>query len=161
MTPTRRKRLVWVIVVMLMAIVAVFLINYAFKQNIDLFYSTSQIKNGEAPANKRIRVGGLVVDNSVSRDNETLEVSFDVTDELTTITVSFEGILPDLFREGQGIVARGQLQPDGSFIADEVLAKHDETYMPPEVAASLAGSGDDAYDTQQAAQSLVPTAGGN
>lgn len=161
MTPTRRKRLLGAFAVVLLAAIAVMLINYAFKQNIDLFYSTSQINNGEAPMHKRIRVGGLVVDNSVVRDNETLAVSFDVTDELTTMTVSFQGILPDLFREGQGIVARGQLKADGSFVADEVLAKHDETYMPPEVADTLAGSGDKTYSVEQSVQSLAPTAGGN
>lgn len=158
MTPTRRKRLIWVIVAILAATTAVALINYAFKQNIDLFYSTSQISAGEAPTNKRIRIGGLVVDGSVNRDNETLKVAFDVTDQLTTLTVSFQGILPDLFREGQGIVARGQLQPDGSFVADEVLAKHDENYMPPEVSSSLAGDGH--QQVEQAMKTLAPTAGG-
>jgi cytochrome c-type biogenesis protein CcmE len=120
---------------------AVGLTLYALQQNINLFYSPSQIIAGEAPPGRSIRVGGLVVTGSVQRDSQSLQVSFSLTDNLKQIRVHYDGILPDLFREGQGIVARGVLTPDGVVQAQEVLAKHDENYMPPEVAASLKQTG--------------------
>ena len=109
--------------------------------NISLFYAPSQISAGDAPLGRSIRVGGLVVDGSVQRDPKTLLVTFTLTDTVAQVPVRFEGILPDLFREGQGIVARGVLAEDGSLQAEEVLAKHDENYMPPEVADSLKQAG--------------------
>ena len=108
----------------------------ALGENMLYFFSPSQIQAGEAPRNQVLRVGGLVVDGSVHR-TEGLEVRFDLTDGAQTIPVRYEGILPDLFREGQGIVAMGKLAADGVFNAQEVLAKHDENYMPPEVAEAL------------------------
>ena len=109
----------------------------AFEENLLYFYSPTQVKAGEAPESHSFRVGGLVVDGSVKRAGDSLKILFDVTDNTEIMTIEYTGILPDLFREGQGIVAMGSMQPDGSFIAQEVLAKHDENYMPPEVAAAL------------------------
>jgi cytochrome c-type biogenesis protein CcmE len=109
----------------------------AFNQNLMYFYSTSEVAAGEAPANHPFRVGGLVTEGSVQRQSDGLTVQFDLTDTKETVKVQYTGILPDLFREGQGIVAHGRLNDAGVFVADEVLAKHDENYMPPEVADSL------------------------
>ncbi len=110
----------------------------AIGENMLYFFSPSQIKAGEAPTGRTLRVGGLVVDGSVQRQTGSLTVEFDLTDQAEQITVRFTGILPDLFREGQGIVARGAIDEGGVFIAEEVLAKHDENYMPPEVAEAIA-----------------------
>jgi len=112
----------------------------AFKENLLYFYSPTQVAAGEAPDNRSFRIGGLVVKGSVVRETEGLGVQFDLTDNTKTMTVKYTGILPDLFREGQGIVAMGKVQPNGLFVAEEVLAKHDENYMPPEVADALKAS---------------------
>ena len=109
----------------------------AFEENLLYFYSPTQIKSGDAPQDHSVRVGGLVVDGSVIRASDSLTVQFDLTDNEESMTVEYTGILPDLFREGQGIVAMGRFNSTGRFVADEVLAKHDEEYMPPEVAAAL------------------------
>ena len=137
MKPVRRKRLTLILVLILGVGLAVSLTLYALQQNINLFFSPSQIAAGEAPLHRTIRVGGLVVTGSVQRDPNTLQVSFDLTDNGEQIKVFYNGILPDLFREGQGIIARGVLKDDNIVQAEEVLAKHDENYMPPEVADSL------------------------
>ncbi|MBT8118152.1 MAG: cytochrome c maturation protein CcmE [Gammaproteobacteria bacterium] len=113
----------------------------AFEENLLYFYSPTQVKAGEAPATHSFRVGGLVVDGSVKREPDSLKIEFDVTDNTESMTIQYTGILPDLFREGQGIVAMGSIQEGGKFVAQEVLAKHDENYMPPEVAAALEASG--------------------
>ena len=113
----------------------------AFEENLLYFYSPTQVKAGEAPTTHSFRVGGLVVDGSVKRAPDSLKIEFDVTDNTESMTVEYTGILPDLFREGQGIVAMGSMQAGGKFVAQEVLAKHDENYMPPEVAAALEASG--------------------
>lgn len=110
----------------------------AFQENILFFYDPSQIMAGEVPTDTNIRVGGLVVDGSVKRESGNMDVKFDLTDMAETVTVVYGGLLPDLFREGQGIVAMGKLGPNNVFEASEVLAKHNEEYMPPEVADSLA-----------------------
>ena len=110
----------------------------AFQENMMFFVEISEVEKGNYPADRNFRVGGLVVEGSVRREPGELEVAFDLTDLESELTVSYSGILPDLFREGQGIIAHGRLGDDGTFVADEVLAKHDETYMPPEVAESLA-----------------------
>lgn len=102
------------------------------------FVEISEVEKGNYPENRNFRVGGLVVEDSVRRTPGELKVAFDLTDLDSQLTVTYEGILPDLFREGQGIIAHGRLDPAGVFVADEVLAKHDENYMPPEVAESLA-----------------------
>ena len=137
MTPKRRKRLLLIgLMVAGVAIAAGFALK-AFNENLMFFYTPSNVAAGEAPAGHLIRVGGLVTEGSVQRLSDGLTVRFDITDNAETITVQYTGILPDLFREGQGIVAHGRLQDDLIFIADEVLAKHDENYMPPEVADAL------------------------
>jgi len=109
----------------------------AMNENIMYFYSPSQISAGEAPAGRAFRLGGLVSSGSVERTPGSIEVRFTVTDNAQSIPVSYSGLLPDLFREGQGVIAHGRLDQSGVFKADEVLAKHDENYMPPEVAESL------------------------
>ncbi len=141
MHPVRRKRLIVIALVVLGAGTAVGLTLYALQQNINLFFSPTQIVAGEAPTARTIRVGGLVVEGSVKRDPESLRVEFTLTDNVDQVKVYFEGILPDLFREGQGIVARGVLTENNVIQAEEVLAKHDENYMPPEVAESLKQAG--------------------
>jgi cytochrome c-type biogenesis protein CcmE len=117
--------------------IAVGLTTYALRQNINLFYDPTQIAAGEAPLDTRIRAGGMVEEGSVKRDPDSLKVEFRVTDYNKSVSVEYVGILPDLFAEGQGVVAMGHMQPDGRFVADQVLAKHDENYMPPEVSDSL------------------------
>jgi cytochrome c-type biogenesis protein CcmE len=109
----------------------------AFNKNLLYYYSPTQIHAGEAPDARSIRVGGLVENGSVQREPGSLEVRFTLTDFSNTVGVSYTGVLPDLFREGQGIIARGKMRDDGTFVAEEVLAKHDENYMPPEVKDSL------------------------
>ena len=101
------------------------------------FFSVTDVVKGKAPAVKDFRLGGMVVDGSVKREDGNLAVMFDLTDNAEVITVYYNGILPDLFREGQGIISKGKMRADGVFEADEVLAKHDENYMPPEVAESM------------------------
>ena len=137
MHPKRKKRL-YLLVLMLAGIgIGIALALNAFNDNLMFFYSPTEVIAGEAPASRLIRIGGLVTQGSVKRQQNGLTVRFDVTDNVETVTVEYTGILPDLFREGQGIVARGRLGADGAFIAEEVLAKHDENYMPPEVADAL------------------------
>jgi cytochrome c-type biogenesis protein CcmE len=133
----RSRRKVLVIGVLFGVTVAAVLGLTAFQENLLYFYSPTQIAAGEAPDNHSFRVGGLVVDGTVIRKPDSLDVQFDLTDNTETMTVQYTGILPDLFREGQGIVAMGSMQSGGLFIAEEVLAKHDENYMPPEVADAL------------------------
>ena len=140
MTP-RQRRMLWVGLIVVGVSVATFLALAAFQKNLLYFYTPSQIAAGEAPTNYAFRVGGLVKKGSVHRDPNSLAVRFVLTDGAAEVTVFYEGILPDLFREGQGIIAIGQLQPDGLFKATQVLAKHDENYMPPEVAEALKKSG--------------------
>lgn len=137
MKPIRRQRLFLVIFILLGVAAAVALALVALQENINLFYSPAQIVAGEAPADHPIRAGGMVVKGSIKRDPNSLKVEFEVTDYSATIPVSYEGILPDLFGEGQGIVALGRWEASGRFAATEVLAKHDENYMPPEVAAAI------------------------
>ncbi|BCX82219.1 cytochrome c-type biogenesis protein CcmE [Methylomarinovum caldicuralii] len=140
MTP-RQRRMLWVTVIVIGVSIATFLTLAAFQKNLLYFYTPSQIAAGEAPTNYAFRVGGLVKEGSVKREPDSLAVRFTLTDGANEVTVFYEGILPDLFREGQGIIAIGQLQPDGLFKATQVLAKHDENYMPPEVADALKKSG--------------------
>lgn len=110
----------------------------AFEENMMFFVDITEVKNGNYPDDRNFRVGGLVVFGSVRREPGELEVAFELTDNENELTVTYDGILPDLFREGQGIIAHGRLDDQGVFVADEVLAKHDENYMPPEVEESLA-----------------------
>lgn len=137
MTAKRKQRLAVVFLILLGVGVATSLALTAFQENMLYFYDPTQILAGEAPKDKKIRVGGMVTEGSVERATDSLKIKFDLTDYQNIITVQYEGILPDLFREGQGIVAIGKMQDDGQFMASEILAKHDENYMPPEVARSL------------------------
>jgi cytochrome c-type biogenesis protein CcmE len=109
----------------------------AFRQNVTFFFDPTQVVAGQVPAGERFRLGGMVTQGSLQRAPGSLEVRFIVTDFSHDVAVSYTGVLPDLFREGAGVVAHGRLRADGTFVADEVLAKHDEKYMPPEVARSL------------------------
>lgn len=137
MHPIRKKRLTIVLFLVLGLGLAVGLTTYALRQNINLFYDPTQISAGEAPLDVRIRAGGMVEEGSVVRDPDSLRVEFRVTDFNASVPVVYTGILPDLFAEGQGVVAMGRLDANGRFVADQVLAKHDENYMPPEVADAL------------------------
>lgn len=137
MHPIRKKRLTIILFLLAGLAVAVGLTTYALRQNINLFYDPTQIASGEAPMDARIRAGGMVKQGSVVRSDQDLTVEFQVTDFVSSVTVRYTGILPDLFDEGQGVVAMGRLQADGVFVADQVLAKHDENYMPPEVSDAL------------------------
>lgn len=137
MNPVRQKKLMWVIATLVGAIIAVILVIYAIGQQTDYYFDPTAISQGTAPQETRIRAGGMVVRGSVERDTaDPLKVNFQITDFKSTVPVSYQGILPDLFAEGSGIVATGELQGK-TFVASEVLAKHDENYMPPEVAKSL------------------------
>jgi len=133
MTP-RQKRMTFVAMLIAGVGVFVYLITQALNENINHFYSPTDIVEGRAPQNHNFRIGGLVVAGSVVRDTKSLNIAFELTDSANNFSVNYEGILPDLFREGQGIVATGKLQGN-VFVAEEVLAKHDENYMPPEVDA--------------------------
>ncbi len=145
MNPRRKQRLYIAILSISGFSIAIGLILYALGQNIDLFYTPSEIVNGKNEdgvkprLGQRLRIGGLVVPGSVKRDKETLEVSFNLIDSGPLVEVTYTGILPDLFREGQGIVAQGVLVEPTKIEAFEVLAKHDEEYMPPEVAEAVKG----------------------
>jgi len=133
----RRKKLGLIVVMVLGVGVAVGMVTMALKENINLFFSPSQVVAGEAPTGHTFRIGGMVATGSVKRNKDNLQVNFEVTDTAKNLPVVYTGILPDLFREGQGIVAQGKLRDDGVFIASEVLAKHDENYMPPEAAEAI------------------------
>ena len=141
MTPARKKRLSLIVLMLIGVAVGVSFALKALNENIMFFFSPADIQAGKAPPNKDFRVGGMVVDGSVSRPGEGLTVEFDLTDNASVVKVKYTGILPDLFREGQGIVANGRLNEQGEFIAKEVLAKHDENYMPPEVMEAMKKSG--------------------
>jgi len=121
--------------------VAVALVLNAFNSNLVFFFTPSQVASHEAPSGRTFRIGGLVEAGSVVHDKDALTVHFRVTDTAQTIPVVYTGILPDLFREGKGVVAQGRLESDGTFRATEVLAKHDENYMPPEAAEALRKAG--------------------
>lgn len=158
MHPIRKKRLTIVLFLVAGLAIAVGLTTYALRQNINLFYDPSEIADGKAPVDVRIRAGGMVEEGSVVRDPESLKVEFRVTDYASSVSMEYVGILPDLFAEGQGVVAMGRLNADGRFVADQVLAKHDETYMPPEVAEALerASMGKHkAADVEKAAESAA------
>jgi cytochrome c-type biogenesis protein CcmE len=145
MNPRRKQRLFAVLAILLLISSGAGALLYALNENVDLFYTPSDLVNGlgkdktKPVVGQRLRIGGMVVAGSVKRDERTLKVSFDLVDTGPTVTVHYDGILPDLFREGQGIVAQGVLIDATNIQATEVLAKHDEEYMPPEVAEALKG----------------------
>jgi cytochrome c-type biogenesis protein CcmE len=136
MTP-RQRRLTLVLGIVAGVSLAGGLALSAFRQNVTFFFDPTAVSAGKVPAGERFRLGGMVTKGSVQRVPGSLEVHFMVTDFQHDVPVSYTGVLPDLFREGTGVVAHGRLRTDGTFVADEVLAKHDENYMPPEVAKSL------------------------
>ncbi|PID59948.1 MAG: cytochrome c maturation protein CcmE [Gammaproteobacteria bacterium] len=142
MTPRRKQRLMLVALLLAGAGTAVTLGLTAFRSNLSLFHVPADIAAGNVATGVPFRLGGMVVDGSVERNEEDLAVRFALTDHQDEVTVTYVGILPDLFREGQGIVARGVLDESGVFVASEVLAKHDENYMPPELADALESSGE-------------------
>ncbi len=148
MTPKRKQKLFVILGLVSLAAIAVGLTLYALRSNINLFFSPVQIAAGEAPIERQIRAGGMVKEGTVARDPDSLDVAFTVTDYVDDLEVRYSGILPDLFREGQGVVVVGQLQPDGWLKADQVLARHDENYMPPEVAQALEEAGYSPADYQ-------------
>jgi len=133
MRQKRKQRLILVVLIVIGVATTVGFSLLALQKNINLFYSPTQVKAGEPPLDHSFRLGGLVVAGSVKRANQDLTVQFNLTDTANIVPVSYKGILPDLFREGQGIIAQGRLRSDGMFVADQVLAKHDENYMPPEI----------------------------
>lgn len=137
----KRRRLYMVLLGMLTLGVAAALVLTAFEDNIVFFHSPTDIATKDVPKNRSIRVGGVVVADSIKRGADGVTIAFGLTDMSNTVTVTYLGVLPDLFREGQGAVVEGKLGEDGIFRADEVLAKHDETYMPKEVADALKKSG--------------------
>ncbi len=141
MTPARKKRLSLIVLMLVGVGIGVGFALKSLNENIMFFFSPADIEAGKAPPNKDFRVGGIVVDGSVKRPGEGLTVHFDLTDNQSIVTVKYTGILPDLFREGQGIIANGRLTAGGDFEAHEVLAKHDENYMPPEVMEAMKKSG--------------------
>lgn len=149
MHPVRKQRLIVVLFVVLFSSAAIGLVAYALRGNINLFYPPADVAAGKAPVGQPIRVGGMVAEGSVQRSEDSLQVRFVITDFQASVPVVYEGILPDLFDEGQGAVASGKLNAAGVLEASEVLAKHDENYMPPEVAEALEKSGYDHKGVKQ------------
>ena len=149
MKPRHQRTIAIVAGLVLIAVAAALVLN-AFQGNVVFFFSPSQVAAKEAPVEKTFRIGGMVEKGSLKRRADGLTVEFTVTDTLKTIPVVYTGILPDLFKEGKGVVAQGQLGPDGVFKAKEVLAKHDENYMPPEAAHALSKA-----EAEKAAKSVV------
>ena len=141
MTPTRKRRLIAVVVIILGVGTAAVVAMKSLNENLLYFVSPTDVEEQALPAGKRFRLGGLVQGGSLSRASDSLAVKFIVTDGAHSVEVQYDGILPDLFREGQGIIAIGELTSNGHFEASEVLAKHDEKYMPPEVADALEKAG--------------------
>jgi len=137
MTPTRRRRLVAVALILAAVSIAATLTVMALSRNMTYLFSPSEVLAGNAPAGANFKLGGVVREHSVQRDQQSLRVDFTVTDRFHEIPVAYTGILPDLFREGQSIIATGRME-DGRFVAREVLAKPDETYMPTEVSDAIA-----------------------
>ena len=139
---TRKRKRLWMVGAGMTALfAAVALVLLAFQDNLVFFYSPSDLEAGKAPAGRAVRLGGLVEEDSVKRLGDGLTVEFRVTDMAHAVPVAYRGILPDLFREGQGVIVQGRLEAGGVFQAEEVLAKHDESYMPPEVADALKKAG--------------------
>jgi len=148
----KRRRLIIVLLGMGVLAASAGLVLTAFQDSVTFFYSPSDLKAEAAPPGRAIRIGGLVEEGSVRKLGDGVTTEFRVTDLSESVPVTYRGVLPDLFREGQGVVTEGTLRPDGVFVADEVLAKHDENYMPPEVAAALKKSGQWKGGTEEAKQ---------
>ncbi len=154
MVKPRHRRFAWIAAGVAVLAAAVGLVLNAFQSNLVFFFTPSQVAANEAPHGRAFRIGGLVEDRSLKREGDGLTVHFNVTDTAQTIPVVFKGILPDLFKEGKGVVAQGSIGPDGVFKATEVLAKHDENYMPPEAAAAVADAHGRAAAAEKAAKTL-------
>lgn len=150
----RHKRFAFIGLGLVVLGVATVLILNAFQSNLVFFFTPTQVVNGEVPQGRSFRIGGMVEDGSIVRENDGLTVRFVVTDTAKRVPVTYKGILPDLFKEGKGAVAQGKLNADGTFVASEVLAKHDENYMPPEAAEALAKA--KASGAQQSKSLVVP-----
>jgi cytochrome c-type biogenesis protein CcmE len=155
MTPTRKRRLLLVLALVGGVGLATTLALRAFQENMLYFYSPTEYVETGVPTERTIRIGGLVADGSLQRASGSMTIDFLVTDHANSVPVRYTGVLPDLFREGQGVVARGRVGEDGRFLADNILAKHDENYMPPEVAQALQ-SGRLRADERDAAQGDTP-----
>ena len=147
----RHKRIAFILVGLAGLGIAAYLVANAFRNNLVFFFSPTQVAAKEAPVDRTFRIGGLVQDGTLKRDNDGLTVRFTVTDTAASIPVVYKGILPDLFKEGRGCVAQGKIGTDGVFQADQVLAKHDENYMPPEAGQAI----DKAKHAREAAKSIV------
>lgn len=147
----RHKRITFIFVGLAGLAIAAYLVASAFRDNLVFFFSPTQVAAKEAPINRTFRIGGLVEDGTLKRDSDGLTVRFTVTDTAASIPVVYKGILPDLFKEGRGCVAQGKIGPDGVFQADQVLAKHDENYMPPEAGEAI----DKAKHAKEASKSIV------
>lgn len=147
----RHKRIAFIVLGLAGLSIAAFLVTSAFRNNLVFFFSPTQVAAKEAPVNKTFRVGGLVQDGSLKRENDGLTVKFVVTDTVASVPVVYKGILPDLFKEGKGCVAQGRMSSDGVFHAEQVLAKHDENYMPPEAGQAI----DKAKHAKDASKSVV------
>jgi cytochrome c-type biogenesis protein CcmE len=147
----RHKRIAFILFGLAALGVAAYLVASAFRNNLVFFFSPTQVAAKEAPINRTFRVGGLVQEGTLQRENDGLTVRFIVTDTAASIPVVYKGILPDLFKEGRGCVAQGKIGADGVFHADQVLAKHDENYMPPEAGAAI----DKAKHAQEAAKTVI------
>ena len=147
----RHKRIAFIVIALASLSIAAFLVLSAFQNNLVFFFSPTQVAAKEAPIDRTFRIGGLVQEGTVKRDADGLTVRFTVTDTAQSIPVVYKGILPDLFKEGRGCVAQGKLNADGVFQAEQVLAKHDENYMPPEAGEAI----DKAKHAKEAAKSVV------
>ena len=137
MHPLRKQRLYIILSIVFGTSLAVYLVVKGLSESVDLFYSPSQLQNEEIAINQKVRVGGMVKSGSINKDKNTLKISFVITDFEKDLLIEYRGILPDLFSEDAGVVLKGSLNEKGVFVANEVLAKHDENYMPPEVAKTL------------------------
>lgn len=133
----RQKKLMYILAGIALVGVAVGLVLYGLKDNVSLYFTPTQVVNKEVPVGRTFRIGGLVEEGSIKRATDGLTVNFNITDTQKTFPVVYKGILPDLFKEGKGVVAQGRIEADGVMHADEVLAKHDENYMPPEAADAM------------------------
>ena len=148
----RHKRLAFILVGLAGLAIAAYLVTNAFRNNLVFFFSPTQVQAKEAPVDRTFRIGGLVQEGTLQRDKDGLTVRFTVTDTAANVPVVYKGILPDLFKEGRGCVAQGKIGADGVFQADQVLAKHDENYMPPEAGQAI----DKAKHAREASKSIVP-----
>ena len=153
----RHRRFMWIALGLLVIGVAVTLVLRAFNSNLVFFFTPTEVAENKAPMDRTFRIGGLVTAGSVKRQPDGLTVTFEVTDTAKTIPVTYTGILPDLFKEGKGVVAQGKVGQDGMFRAAEVLAKHDENYMPPEAAEALKKAGKPIDGNMFAGQKAVTT----